>query len=259
MAKSKTINGRSPRQQQRLQELILDRMVAKYQRRIGKEIARAMRQAARNLEKGAFLPVDSVRPEHEKRMSRILLQLWSESGQAIQDTLIDTAKHNRLIMELKLVEVEGTPTADAIMVDFLRQYGGLKITQITGTTLDDINSVVSQGITDGLSELEIGRLVYLVAPTKGASRAQTIARTESHQAANVTAQGTANAAGLTMRRQWVSASGERTRKDHREANGQTVDMHEPFKVGGENLMYPGDPAGSAKNVINCRCAVVFIL
>jgi len=26
-------------------------------------------------------------------------------------------------------------------------------------------------------------------------------------------------------------------------------------VGGERLMYPGDPSGSAENVINCRCAV----
>lgn len=259
MAKSKTINGRSPRQQQRLQEIILDRMVAKYQRRIGREIARAMRQAARNVERSAFLAVDSIRPEHEKRMSRILLQLWNESGQAIQDTLIDTAKHSRLIMELKLVEVEGTPTADAIMLNYLTQYGGLKITQITGTTLDDINNIINQGITDGLSESEIGKLIALVAPTKSASRAQTIARTESHQAANVTAQGTASASGIVMRRQWISASGERTRDAHKRANGQIVDMHQPFSVGGESLMFPGDPNGSAKNVINCRCAVVFIL
>ncbi len=30
-------------------------------------------------------------------------------------------------------------------------------------------------------------------------------------------------------------------------------MGQPFIVGGEQLQYPGDPAGSAWNVISCRC------
>ena len=30
---------------------------------------------------------------------------------------------------------------------------------------------------------------------------------------------------------------------------------DPFLVGGEQLLYPGDPAGSSENVINCRCSV----
>ena len=30
-------------------------------------------------------------------------------------------------------------------------------------------------------------------------------------------------------------------------------MDEPFEVDGEQLMYPGDPAGSAGNIINCQC------
>ncbi len=49
----------------------------------------------------------------------------------------------------------------------------------------------------------------------------------------------------------------KTREDHAEADGQEVGMDEPFDVGGEQLMYPGDPAGSAGNVINCRCTVIY--
>jgi hypothetical protein len=36
-------------------------------------------------------------------------------------------------------------------------------------------------------------------------------------------------------------------------------MDEPFEVDGELLDYPGDPTGSAANVINCRCAVGYIV
>ncbi len=34
-------------------------------------------------------------------------------------------------------------------------------------------------------------------------------------------------------------------------------MDEAFDVGGEQLMYPGDPAGSAGNICNCRCTVIY--
>jgi uncharacterized protein with gpF-like domain len=62
-----------------------------------------------------------------------------------------------------------------------------------------------------------------------------------------------------MRREWIAASGERTRSSHNAADGQTVGMDEPFIIGGESLDYPGDPSGSADNVINCRCAVGYIV
>jgi len=36
-------------------------------------------------------------------------------------------------------------------------------------------------------------------------------------------------------------------------------MDEPFIIGGESLDYPGDPSGSAANVINCRCSVGYLV
>lgn len=43
------------------------------------------------------------------------------------------------------------------------------------------------------------------------------------------------------------------RISHILASGQTRKPDEPFEVGGEALMYPRDPAGSAHNTINCHC------
>jgi hypothetical protein len=54
-------------------------------------------------------------------------------------------------------------------------------------------------------------------------------------------------------KQWVSErDGNRVRKAHREADGQIAQLGK-FNVDGQELKYPGDPRGSAKNVINCRC------
>ena len=87
-----------------------------------------------------------------------------------------------------------------------------------------------------------------------------IAPTESHAASNAAQQQAAVATGLPMLKEWVAANQpDRTRQDHQEADGQTVELHMPFIVGGEELMQPGDPTGSAENVINCRCVSAFVV
>jgi hypothetical protein len=40
------------------------------------------------------------------------------------------------------------------------------------------------------------------------------------------------------------------------ADGQIRQADEPFDVGGEELMYPRDPAGEPENTINCHCLVL---
>ncbi len=52
---------------------------------------------------------------------------------------------------------------------------------------------------------------------------------------------------------WNTVGDDRVRQAHYEASGQTLPVEEPFYVGGERLRYPRDPAGSAGNVVNCRC------
>lgn len=85
-----------------------------------------------------------------------------------------------------------------------------------------------------------------------------IARTETTRVENI---GRLNAykvgadLGYVMLKTWVAKGDNRTRPAHKDASGQTVPIDEPFIVDGEKLMYPGDPNGSAKNVINCRCTM----
>lgn len=89
----------------------------------------------------------------------------------------------------------------------------------------------------------------------GESRANTIARTEVITAGRAGQYHADLQSGIVIGKRWRSASQERTRRTHREANNQVVPFDEPFIVGGEKLMFPGDSSlnASAKNLINCRC------
>jgi hypothetical protein len=59
--------------------------------------------------------------------------------------------------------------------------------------------------------------------------------------------------GYMLRKSWLSTIDTRTRFAHLLALGQVRDVDQPFNVGGEELMFPRDPSGSAVNTINCRC------
>ena len=60
-----------------------------------------------------------------------------------------------------------------------------------------------------------------------------------------------------MMKRWVSTADERTRSAHVEANGQIRNMDEDFDIGGLPMNHAGDPKGGAKNVVNCRCVIVY--
>ena len=62
-----------------------------------------------------------------------------------------------------------------------------------------------------------------------------------------------------MEKQWISATDNRTRRDHIIENGQKVGLEEPFIMAdGSKLLYPGDIKGKASQIINCRCTIGFV-
>ena len=62
--------------------------------------------------------------------------------------------------------------------------------------------------------------------------------------------------GVIEKKEWLSAFADDSRDEHMAADGQVVGIDESFVVGGESLAYPGDPGGSATNIINCLCDVL---
>lgn len=98
-----------------------------------------------------------------------------------------------------------------------------------------------------------------------ANRANTIARTEVIGANNMggraAAGATADLLGVEpggVVKSWLATGDGRTRETHAEADGQQVlGLETPFTVGGSLLDVPGDPAGDAAEVINCRCTATY--
>jgi len=132
---------------------------------------------------------------------------------------------------------------------------------ITERMATRIGNLIEQGRADNLTLPQIAKLVSDKFLPISRSRAALIARTETHNAASF-----ANHAyhstvekdlGIKMLKKWVATNDARTRSTHSQASGQTVDMSEDFIVGGVPMGYAGDSKGGAKNVINCRCVIIY--
>ncbi len=149
---------------------------------------------------------------------------------------------------------------ETIIRQYVRDVGGIRITQISNSTMQQINRVVENGLKEGLGVASIGKSIRETMDSPFTRyRANTIARTETHSAASyANHQVNASFNIPNQVKRWVSVADARSRATHVAANGQEVQLDEDFIVGGVAMGYTGDPKGGAKNVINCRCVTLYI-
>ena len=122
-----------------------------------------------------------------------------------------------------------------------------------------ISACVTSSILQGKSIKGMADDLQTRIPTMNRDSAIRTARTAVTNAQNAGRMDSYVAAakmGIDMEREWVSALDSRTRPEHAEADGQVVGVDEPFIVGGEKLMFPGDRSGSGWNIYNCRCTQI---
>ena len=116
---------------------------------------------------------------------------------------------------------------------------------------------ISRGISNAAMYSEIARNIAAWGriPKNNAMR---IARTEAHRIqiqATADAQWKAKANGADVVKQWDASLDKKTRKSHRELDGQIRELDEPFEVNGHKAMQPGG-FGRPEEDINCRCALL---
>jgi uncharacterized protein with gpF-like domain len=120
---------------------------------------------------------------------------------------------------------------------------------------------LQDGLAGGESYQQLADRVKDVYRHASDERAETIAVTETNIAVNSGRFAGMKRAGVELKG-WGVSTLANIRPAH-QAAGQAyqdgIPIDEPFIVGGERLMHPGDPNGSPGNVINCRCFTFAVL
>ena len=137
----------------------------------------------------------------------------------------------------------------------------LFLSNISRRMAQRIQNDIIAGRAENLSIREIADNITKKYLPIASSRAILIARTETGSAAGFADfsyhKQLADDTGASVKKQWTAVNDLRTRSAHSAANGQEVLMDEDFIIGGMPMAYVGDPRGGAKNVINCRCVIVY--
>lgn len=121
-----------------------------------------------------------------------------------------------------------------------------------------ITAHVTSGILQGNSVNRIAKDMMNSVTNMSRTSAIRAARTAITEAENAGRQAAADdleSKGVILGKRWIATHDSLTRDAHMEADGQIVANDDPFTVGGELLMYPGDHSMGASgwNLYNCRC------
>jgi uncharacterized protein with gpF-like domain len=228
------------------------------ERALNRELARAYRAIYRE--------DDSAIETHERRMNSIITKIYNACFNTFGERLwIAIQKHSKPTETKRGVPL--TPQYDLARRLWIATSAAYKVTEIVGTTQEQAQAIIQkateEAIAEGLGEIDTAALIQRRINEAGGDlsrlRSRMIARTESHAASTASTQMAVKSSGLPMQKEWIASGGERTRSAHASAHGQVRGMDEPFNVGGELLMVPGDTNGSAENVINCRCVCGYSL
>jgi hypothetical protein len=133
-----------------------------------------------------------------------------------------------------------------------------KLSGVGETAWNQIKTTLDEGVLKGESTADLADRLRAVFNNLSKYESRRIATTETAAAYGYARNKGMVAAGITHK-SWLSNHGPHVRAAHRAAEAEygkpekAIPIKQPFNVGGEALMYPGDPKGSAGNVINCHC------
>jgi len=123
---------------------------------------------------------------------------------------------------------------------------------VNDSVYGDIKKILRRGYDEGQGISEIEKAIRDKYQEFPKFRSTRIATTEMNGMVNGGADEAYRMGGVT-KKMWISAFLDTSRPEHTAADGQIVPITSRFQVGGELLKYPGDPGGSAYNVVNCYC------
>ena len=215
-------------------------------------------------------PIDEDSLEDEKA-----LQLdWMMKALTVEEILFDEATANEALgstlskqilnaleqgyknaIELLGIDgpIEWTPKSDP-RVEAILKKNLEHVKDITATTQQSLVETLTIGIAEGEDVAALKKRITKVYDFAEDARTNSIARTTATQGINQGQYLAMNDNEVEGKR-WLTQRDGNARAEHEEADWQFSKLNEPFDVGGEALSFPGDGAGSAENVLNCRRTV----
>ena len=240
---------RNREQEAAIQNALMTRLQARYERALRKEIGVRMVKAADMYQQFGDIGVDMAMGGHKEALEGILTGLWTTAMTTFAKRIEPGGKSRK------------TGIIEAAIRMWFQRYAYDVIVSLRNTTIQQVREIITAGIGGGLSQSLIGKKIEQVAPQLSAYRANVIARTETHGASQYGSISGAREIDSTLKKEWISVEDGRTRTipfDHAGADGEIVPLDKDFTRTGESLEYPGGPGGSAGNVINCRCVIGYV-
>ena len=204
-------------------------------------------------------------PQMKAAIERVMAEFGDKYGVDLRDAQRDFFQLGVDFVDLPLRQVgvwTAIPEIDATVLSIMQGYSSDLVQGLSKDAVRQINQELTMGLMGQKSPYDVMKAVGTNLKDKSifksiAARAEAITRNECGRVLEMASQARREKAALVvpgLQKQWFHGQSSRVpRITHLAAVGQIRDVDKPFMVGGEALMYPRDPAGSAKNTINCAC------
>ena len=150
---------------------------------------------------------------------------------------------------------------DPTVVRFLRNKKIKLGKDINPTTIEKLTTIIADSSEAGESIQQLSKRIRDYYDEMEGYRSERIARTETSDALNAGVLRGFELSGFAGK-SWLAQKDKFCRETHRDANdeymGKPIPVKEPFRVGGFEMMRPGDTSMGAPldETINCRCGLV---
>jgi uncharacterized protein with gpF-like domain len=242
----------------RVQEMIRTRLDASFTRVLVTEFRRVAK--AMSLHPRSEALRHHALEDHKLHLRSLLSRHYRSVMDTFGKRTFEDLKRDKKASQDLLLKAREDQFAQGVRA-FVDRWTAKRSTEIAGTTWRKVGKIIADAEADpetrGQGEVALGKMILEEMDDQSVTRARTIARTETHSASQDASFTAAQSMGIDLVKEWVATHDSRTREDHIDADGQIVLMHEPFKVGDDELQFPGDPSGLPEEVINCRCICLY--
>lgn len=217
-----------------------------FYRRMYASLKRQYRAVAKNIENNEISAIDWTVDNYNPEMYRIYVEEFQRVGTIYNEDV------QRRIEQKQVDSIFWT-----FFFGWIRRHAAEKVVQISFTTKKILKRILKLGEEEGLSHREIAKGILNKTEVLTMYRAAKITRTEIHTGVNTAIHESVRVTGTIEEKEWLTAGDLRVRESHVWADGERVGIDEMYIMTGEALRFPGDPNGSAWNIINDRCAELF--